>query len=200
MAFHENKAFITTDNCLIVFTGKGVNCRLQTLVISCQLIWHIFKKSPHLCKCEMVYLFNCANSIVLYSKGPDTVQTSITLPVHIRNNAIWGISQMITLALRWRHDKRDSVSNHRRLDYLLNPLFRRRSNKASKLRVTGLCEGNPPVSGEFSSQRASKAENVSIWWHHHGVNWAPLIAPFEQHFVSITHITGNRLIPLTKGR
>ena len=34
-----------------------------------------------------------------------------------------------------------SVSNHQRLDYLLNRLFRRRSKKTSKLRVTGLCEG-----------------------------------------------------------
>ena len=34
-------------------------------------------------------------------------------------------------------------------------------------RVTGLCEGNPPVAGGFPSQRASNAENVSIWWRHH---------------------------------
>ena len=40
--------------------------------------------------------------------------------------------------------------------------------KTSKLRVTGLCEGNSPVTGEFYVQRASNAENVSIWWHHHG--------------------------------
>ena len=42
----------------------------------------------------------------------------------------------------------------------------RRSKKASKLRVTSLCEGNSPVSGEFPSQRASDTENVSIWWRH----------------------------------
>ena len=36
----------------------------------------------------------------------------------------------------------------------------RRSKKSSKPRVTGLCEGNSP-------QRASNAENVSIWWRHH---------------------------------
>ena len=46
-------------------------------------------------------------------------------------------------------------------------LFRRRSEKSSKLRVTGLCEGNSPVTGEFSSQSASNAENVFIWWRHH---------------------------------
>ena len=35
-------------------------------------------------------------------------------------------------------------------------------------RVTGLCEGNLPVTGEFPAQKASNAENVSIWWRHHG--------------------------------
>ena len=44
---------------------------------------------------------------------------------------------------------------------------RRRSKKTSKLRVTGLCVGNLPVTGEFPAQRASNAENVSIWWRHH---------------------------------
>ena len=39
---------------------------------------------------------------------------------------------------------------------------RRRSNKTSKLRVTGLCAGNSLVTGEFPAQRASNAENVSI--------------------------------------
>ena len=34
--------------------------------------------------------------------------------------------------------------------------------------VTGLCEGNSPVTGEFPSQRASNAEKLSIWWRHHG--------------------------------
>ena len=43
----------------------------------------------------------------------------------------------------------------------------RKSKKTSKLRVTGLCEGNSPVTGEFPAQRASYAENVSIWWRHH---------------------------------
>ena len=39
--------------------------------------------------------------------------------------------------------------------------------KISKLRVTGLCEGNSPGTGEFPAQMASYAENVSIWWRHH---------------------------------
>ena len=44
---------------------------------------------------------------------------------------------------------------------------RRRSKKTSKHRVTGLCAGNSPVTGEFPGQKASNAENVSIWWRHH---------------------------------
>ena len=42
--------------------------------------------------------------------------------------------------------------------------WRCRSQKTSKLRVTGLCEGNSPVTDEFPAQRASNVENVSIWW------------------------------------
>ena len=48
-----------------------------------------------------------------------------------------------------------------------NHLFGRRWKKTSKLRVTGLYEGNSPVTDEFPAQRVSNAENVSIWWRHH---------------------------------
>ena len=50
------------------------------------------------------------------------------------------------VSLLWRHNGRDGVSNHQPHDCLLNRLFRRRSKKTSKLRVTGLCAGNSPVS------------------------------------------------------
>ena len=72
-----------------------------------------------------------------------------------------------TLSLRWRHNELDSVSNHQPRECLLSRLFGRRSKKTSKLRVTGLCAGNSPGTGEFPAQRASNAENVSIWWRHH---------------------------------
>ena len=39
----------------------------------------------------------------------------------------------------------------------------------AQIRVTGLCEGNLLVAGEFPAQMASNAENVSIWWRHHGL-------------------------------
>ena len=52
-------------------------------------------------------------------------------------------------ASQWRHGDRDVVSNHRRIDCLLNRLFRRWSMKSSKLHVTGLWEGNSSVTGEL---------------------------------------------------
>ena len=72
-------------------------------------------------------------------------------------------------ALQWCHDDRDGVSNHQPNDCLLNHLFRRRSKKTSKLRLTGLCEGNSPVTSEFPAQGIRNAENVSIWWYHHEI-------------------------------
>ena len=71
--------------------------------------------------------------------------------------------------LQWRHNGRDGVSNHQTRHCLLNRLFRCRSKKTSMLCVTGLCAVNSPVTGEFAAQRASYAENVSLWWRHHGI-------------------------------
>ena len=42
-----------------------------------------------------------------------------------------------------------------------------RSQKISKLRVTDLCAGNSPVTGEFPAQKACNAKKNSIWWRHH---------------------------------
>ena len=70
-------------------------------------------------------------------------------------------------SLQWRHNGCDSVSNHQPHICFLNRLFRHRSKKTSKLRVTGFCAGNSPEAGEFPAQMASNAENVSIWWRHH---------------------------------
>ena len=77
------------------------------------------------------------------------------------------INSWLIISLRWRHNDHDSVSNHQPHGCLLNRLFRRRSKKTSKLRVTGLCVGNSPGTSEFPTQMASYAENVFIWWRHH---------------------------------
>ena len=70
-------------------------------------------------------------------------------------------------SLQWHHNGCDSVSNHQPQHCLLNRLFRRSSTETTKLRGTCLCEGNSQVTSEFPAQKASNAENVSIWWRHH---------------------------------
>ena len=63
--------------------------------------------------------------------------------------------------------------------------------ETSNIRVTGLCEGSPPVSGGFPSQRAStNAEDVSIWWRHHGNDW---YEPYNSTDTEV-HYTLRRLI------
>ena len=96
--------------------------------------------------------------------------TFLKLPPHIpgTHELNWlSMSPGNHCSLLWRHNERDSVSNHQRLYCLLKRLFRRRSKVTSKLRVTGLCAWNSPGTGEFPAQKASNAENVSIWWRHH---------------------------------
>ena len=70
------------------------------------------------------------------------------------------------LGLQWRHNERNCVSNHQPRDCLLKRLFSGRSKKTPKLLVTGLWEFTGDR--EFPAQRARNAENVSIWWRHHG--------------------------------
>ena len=84
----------------------------------------------------------------------------------------------------WRHYGCDGVSNHQPHDCLFNRLFSRSSKKTSKFRVTGLCSGNSPVTGEFPAQMASYAENVTIWWRHHGNYLFCIMIPTSLVFVA----------------
>ena len=114
-------------------------------------------------------------------------------------------SEFAERSLQWRHNERDGISNHRRLHCLLNCWFRRRPKKTSKLRVTGLCEGNSPVTGEFRAQKTSNAENVSIWWRHHvkrnavllQVQWTPAVGKsipyFKRKFITSTLSTPEKM-------
>ena len=85
------------------------------------------------------------------------------------NHMVWFESTEVLCrkSLLWRHHGHDNVSNRQPDECLLNRLSRRKWRKTSKPRVTGLCAGNSPWTGEFPAQRASNTENVSIWWRHH---------------------------------
>ena len=71
-------------------------------------------------------------------------------------------------SLQWRHNERDGVSNHRRLDCLPNRLFRQ-----IKENIEAPCHwhlwGESTMIGGVPSQGAPLTENVAIWWRHHGL-------------------------------
>ena len=77
--------------------------------------------------------------------------------------------QAITLAnpLQWRHNDHDSVSNHQPRGCLLNRLFRRRSKKISKLRITGLCVKKSP--GPVNSLHKGPVTRKMFVWRHHAL-------------------------------
>ena len=122
---------------------------------------------------DYIYMLLCLYSTVNFLPNPGDIplfvqeQGEIIAPPHfwrfVRGDRF--ISHKRSMTLQWRHNERDGVSNYQPHDCLLNYLFRLRSKKTSKL--TGLCVGNSPVTGEFSAHRANNAENASIWWRHH---------------------------------
>ena len=71
-------------------------------------------------------------------------------------------------SLRWRHNEHNGVSNHQPHDFLLNLFFKAQIKENFKVpRHWPLSEGNSSVTGEFHAQRASSADNISIWWRYH---------------------------------
>ena len=75
--------------------------------------------------------------------GRPTWQRGFFASVMVGCLVYWASIQNWTL--QWRHNGRDSVSNHQPHDCLLNCISRSRWQKTSKLCVTGLCVGNSPV-------------------------------------------------------
>ena len=101
---------------------------------------------------DQVY-FQCSVSVIPVLRTDTIVRTCFT--------------DSYNMTTQWRHSKRGGVSNHRRLDCLLNRLFRRRSKKTSKPSVTDLCEGNSPVIPLTKGQQREKCFHLmtSSWNH-----------------------------------
>ena len=125
----------------------------NTLIITCSIVLT-----------EILFMITSLNGSIFRITGPLWGESTLTggFPSQRPMTGSFDI-------LQWRHNERDGISIHRRLDRLLNCLFKYRSQKTTKLCVTGLCEGTPPMTGGFPSQEANDAENVSIWWRHHGM-------------------------------
>ena len=93
--------------------------------------------------------------------------------------------------LQWRNNRRGGVSNHLRLDCLLNRLSMYRSKKTSKLCVLGIWEGNPPVTAGFTSKGVSNDIFFFIWWSHHESISQPLFVcniAIERHAISLVNM------------
>ena len=93
---------------------------------------------------------------------------------------LWSLNELMRNVLHWLHYSdvimSAMASQITSLAIVYSTFYsRRRSKKTSNPRVTGLCEGNSPVTGEFPTQRASNAENGSIWWRHHVTEVNPLV-------------------------
>ena len=101
-------------------------------------------------------------------------------------------------------------------------IYSDRSKKTPKFRVTGLCVGKSPVTGEFPAQMASNAENVSTSikhirlkyrYHSHWISYktnmpsTPMMASSNGNIFRVRALcggggggggfTGNRWVPLT---
>ena len=124
------------------------------------------------------------------------LQFNFNVSIQLAFKAVICGERDIISQLQWRHNVRDSVSNHQAHDCLLNRLFGRISKKTSKLLVTGLCAGNSPGTDEFPAQMASNADNVSIWWRHHLLNKAVINAHVYQLLLTTAFFpTTFQLIP-----
>ena len=154
-----------STTCVMSVWGNDINCSA-------------FRKDAK-CKYRSVFLQN----ILVYPRLSDTLEATIHHWL-VAQLVYWNLHRvprgmrqtaMVFSEPNDSHGKQYSdvimsligVLNQQRLNYLLNSLFRHRPKKTSKLCITGLCEGNSPVTSEFPTKRASNAENVSIWWCYH---------------------------------
>ena len=109
-----------------------------------------------------------------------TIQLCISLLTWWRRSWNRNAFHITGSSSRGRHNEHDGDSNYQRFECLLNRFFRPRWKETSQLRVTGICEENSPVTGEFHTQRAINAENVSIWWRRHHTVY-PIRLPWDKH-------------------
>ena len=96
-----------------------------------------------------ISIIELRNSVIIYSSTPFVDLTDSIMDSHNRfmeiytwllglHNQLW---RSVRCSLQWRHNERYSVSNDRRLDCLLNRLFRCTPKKTSKLASLAIVRG-----------------------------------------------------------
>ena len=151
------------------FSDKNVSGD-NTLYQTYLSLWLSYMGKCHLCTIAIAHVSSSEQKCCFQINVTTCEYVSLeTMPVIVYVFCSCNHGKLVSL--QWRHNGHDSISNHQPHDRLLNRFFRGRSKKTSKLRVTGLCVGNSPGTGEFPAQMASYPENVSIWWRHHVMSW-----------------------------
>ena len=114
------------------------------------------------------YIYTLANTlwhIILKNWTFVSIDGNVTAVTHVWQQGIYGITPSLHYSDVIMGAMASQITS---LTTVYSTVYsRRRSKKKSKLRVTGLCAGNSPATGEFPAQMASNAENVYIWWRHH---------------------------------
>ena len=113
----RNQAMICTSAGIMLFGPLGTNFS----EISIEMYTFLFKK-----------MFLKMSSVKLW---PFCLRLNVLMWEVFPYHAI--TARVASKTLQWRHNGRDSVSNHQPHDCLLNLLFRRRPKKTSRLCVTG---------------------------------------------------------------
>ena len=154
---------------------------------------HEFMGPRKVSRCFMPFIAQCTATPSLntrFDKLKIEIKNFLKIKIHkISNYEVLQLSIPHSNWWHWRlslsdikmhyNDECDDVSSHRRFDGLLNHLFRRRWQKTSKLRVTGLFVGNPPVNGGFPW-------NMKKLWVPGRVHWfMTAILPHRLVFVSL---------------
>ena len=113
-------------------------------------------------------------AMILFWKSACNLHAQWYLMIHAAHKLLHQLMMDVIAAVNqdWLDHCNDVImgataSQITRLTVVYSKVYRRKSKKTSKLRVTCLCEGNSPVTDEFTTQRANNAESVSIWWCHH---------------------------------
>ena len=104
-----------------------------------------------------------------------------------------GIDQSLDIVLQWRHTERDGVSNHKRLECLLNRLFKHISKKTLKLRFIGFVRGIH----RWPVDSPQKRPVTRKWLHSMTPSWWRMIAIYAilEHIIKmklwqIIHVLG----------
>ena len=105
--------------------------------------------------------------IIAFSSLTHHVMEVDCAPGHQRTHEMMITEPLIGNGFILTSYERHAVVNHQQLECLFNLFFRLTPKETLKPALRARCDGKPPMTDGFTSQRASNAENVAISWRYH---------------------------------